>query len=286
MNEKNSMHIVSIIMTARNQQNRIGRSIESILGQSFRDFEFIVIDDFSSDSTLEVIEQYCHQDPRIILIKNEAHLGIAKSVNRVFAESRGEYIARIDSDDAWIDSDKLKLQVEFLQAHQEYAAVGGGMVVVDTDGKELFRYLKPENDEHIRKTALLTNPIANSTSLCRRSAIDERLLCDETLPVNEDWDFWLRVGRRGKLYNFPLYFSYYTMTGGNHSLGNIRANSLAGIRIIRRYRKDYPNFFKGVFINCMQYMYGCTPRSIRDMVNPTVSKFKKIITGSHVRSWI
>lgn len=276
------MPIVSVIMAVLNQREHVARSIESVLNQTFSDFEYIIVDDFSSDGTIVVLEKYSRHDPRITVIKNDSHAGIAKSVNRAFVKSYGNYIARIDSDDAWIDKDKLKLQVEFLQIHPDYAAVGGGMVVVDTEGKELFRYLKPENDEHIRKTALLTNPIANSTSLCRRSAIESDLLCDETLAANEDWDFWLRVGLKGKLYNFPLFFSYYTIGVDNHSFKNIRTYAATGILILNRYKRYYPRYLRGIVMNAVKYIYGCIPRVQRSLLNPFFSRYKKIITGSTV----
>lgn len=203
-----------------------------------------------------------------------------KSFNRAMAIVKGKYIARIDSDDAWFGEDKLKKQVEFLEKNHDYAAVGGGMIVIDSVDKELYRYLKPEKDEKIRATALITNPIANSTSICRKDVIIKAGLCDASLDYNEDWDFWLKIGLFGKFYNFPDYFSYYTITGRNKSAVYLRRHTATALKIIWKFRRDYPNFFKGFFVNSAQFFYSCLPFSIRKLLNIPLSCFKKVIAGA------
>lgn len=270
--------LVSVIMTTYNQAHLIGKAIESVLSQTFEDFEFIIVNDGSTDNTEKVIKGF--NDPRIIYLNNGKNLGVPKSFNSAIKISQGKYIARIDSDDFWSNKNKLKKQVEFLETHPEYVAVGGGMIVVDSEGKELYRYLKPEKDEEIRKNALITNPIANSTSLCRRETIFQIGLCDESFGYNEDWDFWLKIGLKGKLYNFPEYFAYYTLTYQNKSLIYLRKHTLSALRIIFRHRHNYPNFLKGFLVNFGQFLYSLVPLQIRVKLHPTLSRFKKILAGS------
>lgn len=274
---------VSIIMSTKNQAGLIADSIESVLAQSFKDWELIVVNDGSTDNTEAVVKAFQKKDPRIIYIDNGKNLGVPKSFNKAMNIARGEFIARIDSDDAWIGKDKLKKQVEFFKIHLDYVAVGGGMIVINSKKEELYRYLKPEQDKEIRNSALITNPIANSASVCRKSAVIKAGLCDETLDYNEDWDFWLKIGLLGKFYNFPEYFSYYTMTGRNKSMVYLRRHTASALRIIFKYRKQYPVFLKGFLINFIQFLYGFLPFRARLFLNAPLSAFKKLVAGSSIR---
>lgn len=274
---------VSVIMATRNQGDWIYRSLKSVTNQSFKDWELIIVNDGSTDNTEEIIQNFQKKDKRIIYLDNGKNLGVPKSFNRAMALAQGKYIARIDSDDVWIGKDKLKKQYDFLETYPDYAAVSGGMIVIDSEGKELFRYLKPETDEQIRSAALVTNPIANSASVCRKDAIVKAGLCDASLDYNEDWDFWLKIGLLGKLYNFPDYFSYYTMTGRNKSMVYLREHTIAALKIIWKYRQSYPNFLKGFSVNFIQFLYGCVPYKIRFLFNASLSKFKKKIAGSRIK---
>lgn len=275
--------VVSVIMATRNQAGLIADSINSVISQSFKDWELIIINDGSTDNTEAVVKEFIAKDSRIIYFDNGKNLGVPKSFNLAMGIAKGEFIARIDSDDSWIGKDKLKKQVEFLKNHPDYVAVGGGMIVVSSRKKELFRYLKPEEDREIRNTALITNPIANSTSVCRKPAIIKAGLCDENLDFNEDWDFWLKIGLLGKLYNFPEYFSYYTFTGRNKSMVYLRQHTFAALKIIWKYRRHYPNFLKGFLINLAQFIYGFIPFRLRIFLNAPLSAFKKLVAGASVR---
>jgi glycosyltransferase involved in cell wall biosynthesis len=276
--------LVSIIMSTRNHGAYISRSIESVMAQSLQDFELIIVNDNSTDDTDSVVTSWLARDRRIVYLKNETSLSVAQTFNKAMAFARGKYIARLDSDDAWIGTDKLKRQVNFLETHPDHVAVGGGMVVVDPAGRELFRYLKAETDDVIRAHALVTNPVANSTSVCRTDAVRAIGLCNEAMEYNEDWDFWLRMGRLGKLRNLPDYLSYYTMTGRNKSMVHLHQHTYAAIRVIWRFRKDYPNFTRGALVNSAQLCYALIPFPIRVSINPFFSQVKKKLGGSPAKA--
>lgn len=270
--------LVTIIMSTLNHGKYISRSIKRTLDQSFQDFEFIIVNDGSTDNTEEIVKSF--KDERIIYLKNETNKGVPYSFNKAMKIAKGKYIARVDSDDAWIGKDKLKKQVEFLEKNKDYAVTGGGMVVVKPNGQELFRYLKPETDKETRKNALTTNPVANSTSVCRKDAVVAIGLCNEKLPYNEDWDFWLNIGKQGKFYNFQEYFSYYTFTGTNKSMRYLTRHTWTAIKVIWKHRKDYPGIAKGLFINFLQLCYSFIPFFIRKRINPFFSKLKKSLAGA------
>ncbi|MDP2598883.1 MAG: glycosyltransferase [Candidatus Liptonbacteria bacterium] len=270
------MPIATIILPVKDQEKLIGRSIQSVIDQTFRDWELIVVNDGSTDRTADTIKGFAGKDARVVYLDNGKNLGIPKTFNRAAKIARGKYIGRLDSDDAWIGNDKLKKQVEFLDAHPDYVATGGGMVVVDEGGKELYRYLKPERDEDIRKSALVTSPISSSTFLGRADAVLRAGPFDETLNFNEDWDFFLKLGTFGKMYNFPEYFSYYTMTGRNRSAVFMRTHTIKGFEVLFRYRKQYPRFWQSFFMHCAQFLYSLIPFSLRESLHPALSRLKKV----------
>ena len=112
---------VSVVMPAYNAEKYIGEAIDSILNQTFTDFEFIIIDDGSSDRTADIVKSY--SDPRIRLLANERNSGIVASLNRGIQKATGKYIARMDADD-YSRLDRIKKQVDFLDNHPEVIALG------------------------------------------------------------------------------------------------------------------------------------------------------------------
>ena len=266
-------------MATWNRAGMIGRTIESVRAQSVPDWELIIADDGSTDETPKIINEWQKKDPRIAYTRSEVNVGISKNYNRALRMARGEYVAMADDDDPWTNNDKLKKEIAFLDAHPEYVGCGGGVIVVNPGGKELYRYIKPETDAQIRKLMLFSNPMANSTTLFRR-AVGERIgWYDETTRYSGDRDFWLKMGREGKLYNFPEYFSYYTMSGANTSVAKIKPHLKASLMVMRRYKNDYPNYFLALCMNTIQYWYAFTPLFFQRAVHFTLARLKRRVVG-------
>jgi glycosyltransferase involved in cell wall biosynthesis len=266
---------VSVLIATWNRKNLLRQAIESVLRQSFSDWEIIVADDGSNDGTDEMMAAYCRQDGRIRYLKG-SHAGrIAVVSNRGLVAARGEYIAILDDDDYWIDREKLKKQVTFLDKNPEYVACGGGMITVDESGRELGRFLKPEADEVIKKMALYANPLVNSTTVFRREIGGTPALYDESLPQFADWGFWLELGRKGKFYNFKEYFVRYRMWDKSSSFTKQKANAQAALVIVKRYRKYYPGFGKALTLALFYRAYVALPVFTRRILNPILSSGKK-----------
>ncbi|MEO8665758.1 MAG: glycosyltransferase family 2 protein, partial [Ignavibacteria bacterium] len=150
--------VVSVIMPTYNRVDMLEKAIESVFAQSFEDWELIIIDDASTDETQKRMTDLDSKEEavkymRIPRIKDK---GISEYLNIGLRNASGKYIARIDDDDYWCHKDKLKMQVGFLDENPDYVVVGGGVILVDEKGDELFRYLKKETDKEIRAFALFS----------------------------------------------------------------------------------------------------------------------------------
>lgn len=270
---------VSILLATYNRARMLGKTIESVREQSFRGWELIIADDDSTDETPNVIREWQKKELRIVYLRSETNEGISKNYNKGLRAARGEYVAMIDDDDPWCDSRKLEKQIEFLDKNRDYVGCGAGVIVMDKNGKELYRYLKPQTDEAIRARMLFGNPIANSTTMFRRAVGEAVHWYDETTRYSGDRDFWLKMGLKGKLCNFPEYFSYYTMSGENTSIAKIRPHLSASLMIMRRYRKNYQHYLPALAFNWVQYLYSFLPMLIRRPIHRLLARLKRRAVG-------
>lgn len=272
-------------MATWNRAGLMGKTIESVLAQSFKDWELIIADDGSTDNTPAVVKEWQKRVPpddgqaRIVYVRSEVNRGISKNYNQGLRLARGEYVAMIDDDDPWCDKEKLKKQADFLDKNKEYVGCGAGVIVVDKSGKELYRYLKPQSDTGIRNRMLFSNPMANSTTLWRRAVGEKVGWYDESTRYSGDRDFWFKMGLQGKLCNFPQHFSYYTMTGDNTSIAKMRPHLKASLVIMRRYKKNYPNYQLALVFNWIQYLYSFLPAPIKRLVHYSLARLKRLVVG-------
>ena len=131
---------VSIIMGVYNGFKRMDRSIQSIIEQTYKDWEFIICDDGSSDDSYKKLQEYATKDNRIVVIKNVQNAGLAQTLNNCLKEVKGEYVARMDDDD-YSDPYRLEKEVAFLDIHPEYAIVATGRNMMDEEGTWGRRHL-------------------------------------------------------------------------------------------------------------------------------------------------
>lgn len=266
-------------MATYNRAGLIDSAVESAQKQSFKDWELIIADDGSADNTPAVVAELMKKEPRIVYTRSEVNEGISKNYNRGLRLAKGEYVAMLDDDDPWCDAGKLKKQVEFLDKNPGYLGCGGGMIVIGDDGKEVYRYLKPESDGDIREKMLFGNPMANSTTMFRRAAGEKVDWYDESTRYSGDRDFWLKMGLIGKLYNAPEYFSYYLLANDNTSVKKAKPHLKASLMIMKRYKGKYPHYFSALVFNYLQYLYAFIPESIRKKIHPSLARLKRKLAG-------
>ncbi len=273
--------LVSVIISTFNGEKYIKRAIESVLSQTYGNIELIIIDDCSTDNTSEIIFGYSRKDSRIVILKNETNIGSYKSLNKAIRISRGKYIANLDDDDIWRDSQKIEKQTEFLEKHNDYGLVGGGMIKIDIKNNEIGRYLFPEHDKDIRKSILKNNLFSHSAVLFRKDAWEEVGGYNELFGYSADIDLWLKIGKKYKFYNFQDYFIYYLdkeNSGSYFSRKNsYRRKVWLNIKMIKQYKNDYPGCKKAVLLCWASYFYSFVP--YRQKMRPILNKLRALIFG-------
>ena len=267
--------LISVILPTYNRAKYLARSIESVLSQSYKNFELVIIDDGSRDNTPSLISKY--QDPRIKIIKNETNVGFVRSLNKGINYAKGKYISRIDDDDLWPDPSKLRKQVEFLEDNPEYVLVGCGIIRIDSEGKEIKRYLLPEKDKDIKEIMLIVSPFAHIGTIFRKQAWESVGGYDEKLHFSQDSDLWARLGKKGKLYNIPEYLTCASDGKENRTNKRVHYHLLLKQRIRLRHRKDYPHFLKAYLIGWGAYLFSFLP--FQRKLKPLYSKLRHFFLG-------
>ncbi len=241
---------ISIILPTYNGTQYITNAIESVLLQTFADWELLIIDDGSTDDTASIAKVYAAKDQRIIFVQNQYNLGIQKTLNNGLAMARGEYVARLDDDDRWIDSSKLDTQVTFLDNHSDYVLVGTNAILVDEKGARLATYSMPETDSAIRGRLLSKNCFLHPTIMMRIEALKKSGGYDENENVRhiEDYALWLALGMVGKFANIPLVSTSLTAHSSSITFKNRLIQAKRVKRLACQYHKKYPRFLVAMII--------------------------------------
>jgi len=177
-------------MPVHNGEKYLVDAIESIIAQTFGDFEFIIVDDASQDNTLAILHEYASRDERIRVIENQQNLGISASLNKGFAVSRGEYIARMDADDISLE-ERLAVQVDFMDENTDIG-VCGTWVECFGNWSEVMKF--PVTHEEILARLLFENALAHPTVMMRAASFrDNSLTYDQSVKYGQDYELWSRA---------------------------------------------------------------------------------------------
>lgn len=183
-----SKPLVSVIMPVYNTEEWVWEAIESILNQTFKEFEFIIIDDCSTDWSYEILDEYAKKDKRISLYRNEKNSWISYTRNRLISLTTTDYIATQDSDDVSTHN-RLKLEYEFLSKHDKYWVVAWDNEIIDEEWKVIGHRKYSDN---IQSVILKKSPVSNPTTMFRKSFLEEVWWYEEWLNYWEDYDVWLK----------------------------------------------------------------------------------------------
>ena len=180
---------VSVVMAVYNGEKYLQSAIDSILTQTFYDFEFIIVDDASTDETANIIKGY--KDSRVKLITNEVNMRLPRSLNRGLSAASGNYIVRMDADDISLPN-RIEKQVLFMDNHPEVAASSVNYIVIDEEGHRLSRG-KVHCGKVLNRYALLPSPLVHPGAIIRRSLLNEEEWYNEKYTSAQDYDLWLRI---------------------------------------------------------------------------------------------
>jgi glycosyltransferase involved in cell wall biosynthesis len=206
-------------MSVHNGSTFLNQALQSILDQTFADFEFIIVDDYSTDSSLQIIQEFAQKDPRIKIVHNQKNVGLTKSLNRAIQTAGGKYLARIDADDVSC-KDRLEKQVGFLDSNTCYALVGTGAYIIDEGGKVIREAKYPTTSRELKESLIKYNPFFHSSIMIRRQALDEVGLYNEYFRFAQDYELYFRLARKYELANLPNLLICYRET--RHSITSVK----------------------------------------------------------------
>ncbi len=222
------MPAVSVVMSVLNGERFLAEAVESILAQSFADFEFIIIDDGSTDRTSAILETYEKTDTRV-LVHHQENKGLVEALNRGCALAHGKYIARIDADDVALQ-DRLKRQVEFMETHPGVALVGGSIECIDATGKPLVTHVALTSHRKIR-AALLRGSCGlwHPTIMMRTDAFTAIGGYRKAIIDAEDYDLFLRMAERFYVANLENVVLKYRLHGDQVSALKFKRQALSSL---------------------------------------------------------
>lgn len=193
--------MVSVLMSVYNGERYLRESVESILNQTFTDFEFLIIDDGSKDGSREVIRSY--SDLRIRLVQNERNMGLTCSLNKGLKLARGEYIARQDSDDV-SSHDRLEKQVYWLNRHPKVVLVSSNVQFIDSEGRYLGQSRRTGDPDLVAWYLLFYNHVAgHSVVMFRQKTVMDLGGYSESYHYAQDHELWLRLVEAGDIVVLP-----------------------------------------------------------------------------------
>ena len=227
--------LLTVLMSVHNDRGYLPAAVDSILGQSFGDFEFLIVDDGSTDGSGDYVARL--RDPRVKVLRNEQNLGLTRSLNRGLDVAAGLYLARMDADDVAVP-DRLARQVEFLDAHPRVGIVGSSRVLIDEAGAVVGHAPAVERDADIRWKCLLGNPFAHPAVMLRLDVLNAHgLRYDENYRTAQDYELWSRLLAVTRGHNLPEPLLQYRLRAGvsrTHKPEQLRNHDQIALASIRR----------------------------------------------------
>lgn len=246
--------LISVIIPVYNGNGYLAEAINSILYQSFRNFEVIAIDDGSTDNSYEILKQLAKTDSRLRIYKNPKNLNISRTLNRGIKLAKGQYIARMDADDISLKN-RFCQQMKFLKKHPQVVILGGQVKTIDITGKLIGKKLFPITDKQIREALYTTNPIQHPTAIINRSLLPKNFSWyNPDLPPAEDYDLFFRLGQYGKYHNLPVFLLKYRQYLGSSTFKNpVKTFGVTRqVRHLARTRYGYKPSLKSTLVHLTQ----------------------------------
>jgi len=244
---------VSINIITKDRAGFLKEALASVLNQSFKNWEIVIVDNNSKDNTKEIVKNYVEKGFNIKYFFQKDELGISESRNLALKESVGEYVAVLDSDDIWCDEKKLENQVNFLENNSTYTLIGGNVILIDENSKEIGKIKNEITNNKVRSKILFKNQFSHSSVLFRKKEILDVGGYDKGLKIGEDYDLWLRLGLKWKMANLFEEVLKYRIHVGNITSQKRFIAMNNNIKIIKKYKKQYPHFYLAYIRRVLRY---------------------------------
>jgi glycosyltransferase involved in cell wall biosynthesis len=284
-------------MSVHNGEAYLTQALDSILSQSFSSFEFIVIDDASTDDTADILRDYARRESRICLLSNQKNMGLAWSLNRGLKQANGRYIARMDADDISLPL-RLEKQFFFMEEHPGVGVLGTAVEIIDSAGQVIGQRMYPPDPIVIRWRLALENPLCHPTVMIRRNVLQDAPYHSD-LNTAQDYDLWCRLGSMTSFANLPEPLLRFRKHGANLTYtkgGEQRENSLS-------ISQSYIQHFLGTLIpdEVVKNLWERGPLSLKQVLETTKlmedlariilaetdwSEAERKILRRHVARWI
>lgn len=282
-------YLVSVIIPTYNRESTILRAIKSVLTQHYQNFEIIIVDDCSSDRTVEIIKNLSKKDKRIKLLLNEKNRGPNYSRNRGIKHSKGQYIALLDSDDEWLRS-KLKKQLEHFhnKTDEKLGVIYCGAIFIDKKNKTSYQMPQKEGkmlNELLRQNYILAG---GSNCLIKKKVFDECGLFDESSKMlnKQDYELWLRVAQKFKFAYVNDYLVKIYFSKGVTYEGQIRdpiKGVISSLYIIKKHKELYKKYPQGLSDHLkyvgLQYLWAHLPVKARKYFKLSIKYYSKNFTS-------
>jgi len=226
---------VSVCLRVYNGEPYLAHAISSVLGQSYRNFELVIVDDGSTDGTPEVIASF--HDERIVLIRQE-NRGLTRATQRAVDEARGTYVAIMDADDI-ADPYRLATQVRAFEADPDLVAVGSNVTIIDEAGRAIAERRYPCDDASIRRALPSYNPFAHPTMMFRTIALRSCGSYSQRFRTVEDYELYFRLLRHGTAMNVTRNLLQYRVHRGSIKSSRTKLQLLETIALRRLAALEY-----------------------------------------------
>ena len=243
----NKNQLVSVLMPNYNCEKYLSEAIESILNQTYKNFEFIIFDDCSTDKSWKIIQKYAKKSKKIKCFRNEKNLKITKTRNKLFEKisKKSKYFAIMDSDDISMPK-RLEEQVKFLEKkeNKNFVGCGSGLEYFWNDSKKTLKRFYEKDYEKLKKISLIKSPFPQATMLIETKILKTIGNYDEKYEVCEDWDFWIRILKKYEMTNLNKILYKYRQFETQSKSKKLKLTIFNGIKLKLKYMKfsDFFNF--------------------------------------------
>lgn len=229
---------VSVLMAVYNGERYLRAAVDSILAQTYTDFEFLIIDDGSTDGGGAILADYTARDPRIRLVTHTANRGLTASLNEGLQLAEGEYVARMDADDISLP-ERFEQQVAFLDQAPHISVAGGWFQLMDADGRLVLPiYERPLLPALVAWDLFFYNPIAHPTVMMRRRTVLQFGGYDPTIARSQDHELWCRLASHTQLTNIARLLTYIRKHDDNISLQDCGEGLTGSLRALARFSQQ------------------------------------------------